>query len=140
MKCRDEQLCRTNTFSSFLTEVETEPDFSVSRVSFASISLEPFPLPFLFLERKQTEKVQSSYVPVLLRLGVFVKRELGVSLQLVDVCVEHLLKLLGPSLLFHQEALCSQGSWEGYIWWRLKRGRKVRCDQSRAFSRRHAPS
>lgn len=111
-----------SSFSSFLTEVETEPDFSVSRVCFASVSLEPFP--FLFLERKRTEKVQSSYVPVLLRLGVFVKCELGVSLQLVDVCVEQLLKLLGPSLLFHQEVLCSQGGWEGYIWWRLKRGEK----------------
>jgi hypothetical protein len=63
---------------------------------------------FLFLlERKQTEKVQSSYVSTLLEFGVFVKRELGVSLQLIDVCVEQLLKLLGPPLFLHQEVLCS---------------------------------
>lgn len=59
------------------------------------------------MERKQTEEVHSSYVSTLFEFGVFVKRELGVSLELIDVCVEQLLKLLGPLLFFHEEVLRS---------------------------------
>lgn len=62
---------------------------------------------FFLMERKQTEEVHNSYVSTLFEFGVFVKRELGVSLELIDVCVEQLLKLLGPLLFFHEEVLRS---------------------------------
>lgn len=94
-------------FSSGLREVIYS--WRLNQISwFYGAALQGFLESFFFLmENKQTEKVQNSYVSALFEFGVFVKRELSVSLELVDVRVEQFLKLLGPFLFFHEEVLRS---------------------------------